>query len=276
MLSTVERTVHVMTALSLQPEGLTLSELARHIGSNKQAVFRISKTLASFHLVATDPRTGRLRLGAGLLRLADTIRPDLDLRQIALPALMELRDATGETACLHVTFGTERMCIAQVESRDELRWVAEIGKPFPLTGAPGKTFLAYLPEPGRARRSAGSGTAAGKSAGQTPLARELQKVRNDGYAVARDETIPGVSSVSAPVRDSSKAVIAAVTILGPSSRLSRDTQSQHARSVVAAATRISALLGGTAVHPSVSAALARKSRVRPSAHADAPHRQKRT
>jgi IclR family acetate operon transcriptional repressor len=238
MLSTVERAVQVMAALGRRPDGLTLSQLAREVGSNKQAVFRVARTLAAFHFVAADPHSGRLQLGAGLLRLADGVRADLDLRRISLPALTRLRDVTGETACLHVMFGRQRTCIVQVESRDELRWVAELGKPFPLTGAPGKTFLAFLPEVARSPRLR-----------PVAVADELARVRRQGYAVARDETVAGVSSVSAPVFDASGRVVAAATLLGPSSRLTREVLGRHAGAVCEAARRISALLGKSAPAP---------------------------
>ena len=91
MLKTVGRAIELLSVSGVSPHGLSLSELAREMRVNKQAVFRLAKTLAAFHFVAQNPSNGKLRLGAGLLRLADTIRPELDLRQIALPALTRLR-----------------------------------------------------------------------------------------------------------------------------------------------------------------------------------------
>jgi DNA-binding IclR family transcriptional regulator len=125
---------------------------------------------------------------------------------------------TGETACLHVMFGNERMCIAQIESEDELRWAADAGKPFPLSGAPGRVFLAFLPAGKRSRLMNSSSTKRSKSAWD----REIAKVRHDGYAIAKNETVSGVSSVSAPILDASGAAIAAVTVIGPSKRFPSD------------------------------------------------------
>jgi IclR family acetate operon transcriptional repressor len=233
MLSTVERAIQMMASLGLHPQGMTLSELAREIGSNKQAVFRLAKTLAAFQFVATDQRNGKLRLGIGLSRLADAARSELDLREIALPELTKLRDQTGETACLHVMFGHQRMCIAQVESQDELRWVADVGRPFPLSGAPGRVFLAFLPERDRVRLATASTT---KS---HDWESEIAKVRRDGYAMARNETVSGVSSISAPIVDASRHIVAAVTIIGPSQRLSADRLRAQVKKVCEAAARVS-------------------------------------
>jgi DNA-binding IclR family transcriptional regulator len=255
MLSTVERAIQMMASLGVHPEGMTLSELAREIGSNKQAVFRLAKTLAAFQFVANDQRSGKLRLGLGLSRLADAARSELDLRQIALPELTKLRDQTGETACLHVMFGYQRMCIAQVESQDELRWVADVGKPFPLSGAPGRVFLAFLPEKDGVRLRAASAVKSPKSMENLPphdWEREVAKVRRNGYAIARNETVSGVSSISAPIVDTSGRAIAAVTIIGPSQRLPPDRLQAQAEKVRESAGQISNTLSQANNYPSRS------------------------
>ena len=195
MLKTVGRAIELLSVSGVSPHGLSLSELAREMRVNKQAVFRLAKTLAAFHFVAQNPSNGKLRLGAGLLRLADTIRPELDLRQIALPALTRLKDLTGETACLHTMFGAnQRVCIFQVESNDEIRWTAEVGRPFPITaGAPGKVFLAFMPERGCQRllkKMPLVRMTSDSIIDRKQLSSEIRKVRRDGYATARNETIP--------------------------------------------------------------------------------------
>jgi IclR family acetate operon transcriptional repressor len=163
------------------------------------------------------------------------VRPELDLRKIALPELTRLRDTTGETACLHVMFGDARKCVVQVESRDEIRWTAEVGRPFPLTGAPGKVFMAFLPDKERIRL-----LRAKKSVlNQAHWEREIFKIRRVGYALARNETIDGVSSVSAPVFDVYGNIIAAVTLLGRSKTLSPERLRKYANFVREAAGRIS-------------------------------------
>src|SRR5262249_28512998 len=120
--------------------------------TNKQDAFRLVKALSAFQFVSNDPRTGKIILGTGLVHLAAKVKTQVDLRQIAMPSLTKLRDKTGETACLHVRAADKRVCIVQVESPDELRCVSNIGQALPLvTGAPGRVFLAYLPQSERDR-----------------------------------------------------------------------------------------------------------------------------
>jgi len=225
MLQTVSRAVRCLLALAEQPDGLTLSELARTVGSNKATVHRIVSTLKGFDLIATSGRSSRLRIGPQCAVLHKWLPEETDIREVARPYLTRLRDATGETACLHLRFGYERACVDQVESSTELKWVAQIGKRFPLTaGAPGKVMVAFLPAEERrrvlqvvplARFTADSITEPGQ------YERELRNVRRRGYSIAVNENVPGSAACAAPIRDRSGHVVGALTVAGAADRLSR-------------------------------------------------------
>ena len=147
MLQTVSRAVQCLLALAEQPVGLTLTELTKTVGSNKATVHRIVATLKRFDLVAATVPSGRLRLGARCVVFGGFGEGHAAIRELARPYLTRLRDQTGETACLHLRFAYERACVEQVEGNSELKWVAQIGKRFPITaGAPGKALVAFLPE----------------------------------------------------------------------------------------------------------------------------------
>jgi DNA-binding IclR family transcriptional regulator len=154
-----------------------------------------------------------------------SVSSDADLRDLARPYLRWLRDETGETACLHLRFGYERACVAQVESSTELKWVAQIGKHFPLTaGAPGKALIAFLPADERrqildvvplARLAPDSIT------GRARFERALRQVQRQGYATASNENVPGSAACAAPVYDARGRVIGALTVAGAADRLTR-------------------------------------------------------
>ena len=244
MLKTVTRALQLLQVLGANPDGMSLAELAGVEATNKQDAFRLVKALAAFQFVSNDARTGKIILGSGILHLAEKVKTQLDLWQIAVPTLTKLRDKTGETACLHVRAADKRVCITQVESLDELRCVSNIGQGLPLiTGAPGRVFLAYLP-PGERSRLLKS---LNRLTDQTivdcdGLLRLIENLRRDGYTVARDETVSGMAAVSAPVFDPSGNVIAAVTLLGPSQRLTRRRLTEHAAPVREAARQVSEIL----------------------------------
>lgn len=244
MLQTVSRAIRCLIALSEHQDGLTLTELASRVGSNKATVHRIVKTLDEFGFVTTVPRTRRLRLGSAVLTLHAAFSSEAEIRELARPHLTRLRDKTGETSCLHLPLGKERVCVAQVESRAELRWVANVGTRFPLTaGAPGKVLVAFLPPDERERvlRSVPLARFTPYSiTDRHQFERVLDQVRADGYGTALNENIQGSAACSAPVLDHGGRVVAAVTIIGSAEHLSPPLLKTYSRLVRQAADAISA------------------------------------
>jgi IclR family acetate operon transcriptional repressor len=149
--------------------------------------------------------------------------PLANLPEVARPHLRWLRDQTGETACLHLRFGYERACVEQVESSTELKWVAQIGKRFPLTaGAPGKAIIANLPAHERARVLDVvplARLAPDSITDRRKFERVLRQVRRQGYATARNENVPGSAACAAPIYDAGGRVIGTVTVAGAAERL---------------------------------------------------------
>lgn len=246
-LRTVGRAVRCLLALAEAPDGLSLTELARAVGSNKATVHRIVATFRDFDLVTTGARSGRLRLGPRCAVFGAALPLASDLRELARPYLRRLRDATGETACLHLRFGYERACVEQMESSTELKWVAQIGKRFPLTaGAPGKAIIAFLPPEERdrvldivplARFAADSIT------DRRQFERVLRQVRKQGYATARNENVPGSAACAAPIYDAGGRVIGTVTVAGAADRLPMQRLREISPLVCEAAARLSRDLG---------------------------------
>ena len=245
MLKTVSRALQLLNILGTNPDEMSLGELAHKLASNKQDAFRLVKTLAAFQFVSSNPHTGKVRLGVGLMQLADRVKPQFDLRQLALPVLTRLRDKTGETACLHMMFGDDRVCVIQVESKNELRCVAKIGEALPLTtGSAGRVFMAHLSERERERLLKRLTPLTPESVvDRSRVNRMIENGRQDGYVMARNETVLGMAAGSAPVFDLSGNTIAAVTVLGPSQRLTRKRLVSLSEVVREAARELSVGLG---------------------------------
>jgi DNA-binding IclR family transcriptional regulator len=241
-LKTVTSAVQCLLALAGEVDGLSLTQLARAIGSNKATVHRIVATLRHFDLVSAGARADKLRLGPRCA-VFGAPPPLAHLCELARPYLRWLRDEAGETACLHVRFGYERACVEQVESSTELKWVAQIGKRFPLTaGAPGKAIIAFLPTAERTRvldvvplvRLAPESIT-----DRRKFERVLAQVRRQGYATARNENVPGSAACAAPVYDAGGRVIATVTVAGAADRLTRSRLRAISPLVLKAAARLS-------------------------------------
>jgi DNA-binding IclR family transcriptional regulator len=173
-------------------------------------------------------------LGPRLLALATTAARDLPLRELAHPALERLARSTGESAQLYVREGDRRLCIDAVESERELRTIVEIGAALPLDqGSAGKVFLAW----GGERDAAMLAEASGR------LRQQVVTTRRRGWAESLEEREAGVASVSAPVFGPREALLAAVSVSGPASRLGTLRAKRYAPAVVEAAREIERSLG---------------------------------
>jgi DNA-binding IclR family transcriptional regulator len=176
-------------------------------------------------------------LGPRLLALATTAARELPLREIAHPFLERLARSTGESAQLYVRDGDRRICIDTAESESELRTIVDIGASLPLTkGSAGKIFLAW----GTERDEAFLFEAAERG---DRLAQQVVTVRRRGWAESVAERAPGVASVSAPVFGPHEALLAAVSVSGPASRLGQLRAKRYAPAVMDAAREIERALG---------------------------------
>ncbi len=249
----VERAVELLFCLAGNDRGRSLEQLAREVGCSKSTVHRLLGTLEGLGVVAVerDGHYRRYRLGPRVRELSREGWAPTDLRQLALPEMLALRDQSEETVTLHLVQGTTHVVVEQCESPQEIRRILPLGQHTPLLrGATAKAILAAMaPERARAVLAA---TRTDDYAG--PSEQELEDTRGLGYSFSLSERIPGGSSVSAPILDRSGEVCAALSISGPSFRFTPARALRWAPALLAATQRISAALGH--VSPSPSAAVA--------------------
>jgi len=208
----VSRALAVLDALAAGGE-LGTNELARRTGVNASTVSRLLATLATDRYVEQAPN-GRYRLGVRLVQLGNTVVDRLDLRELALPGLRSLVEATVETATLSVPGEHEAVTVDFVRSPSSVQGVAQIGRPSVAHAtATGKVMLAFggatLP-PGPLRRFT-TRTIADPRA----LARQIGQIRQRGWAEAVGEREPDLAAVAAPVFGSRNELAAIIGVQGP-------------------------------------------------------------
>lgn len=248
MIESVRKAAGVLRVLAAQPAGLGARELAARTGTSKSTAQRLLQTLESTDLVTQDRRSRRYRLGPLVAALGLTYLGDVDVRAAALPWMERLRTELGETIGLTVRLGDERIYIAQLESAQLLASRAEPGKPYPMwSGAPGRVLLAGLPDAEIERILAKATFTAFTQ--HTPVRVEdiraaLRRARAEGLVVAAyEETIAGVNTIAAPLRDSTAAVVAALSVSGPATRFGTAEMLDARRSLLTATCAISKELG---------------------------------
>lgn len=212
-----DRVLDIFEALCDEPGGLALSELALRLGIAHSSVHALLHTLAARGYLRRDEETKRYVLGARLIHLSLGVSDGLDLRSIARHALERLVQESHETAFVAQLHGRELSYVDKVVSRHRaFRTDPRLSAQVPLhCSALGKAILAAM-APGRAEQLLGTDVLVPSTPSsitdRAELERDLAGIRQRGYAIDDQESMLGVCCVSAPIRDGSGQVIAAVSV----------------------------------------------------------------
>ncbi len=196
-----------------------LSELSRTYEIPKSTTSRMLGALERQGLVRRD-RAGAFIAGGVLTQFARSQNHDSVLVARMHSVLEKLALSTGETSNLAVASNGEMKLIDQVDSHYLLGATNWIGKTIPYhASALGKVLLAY----GAATIPLGK---LEKLTSKTITSRsrlfvELESVRKKGYAIIIDELEEGLVAVAAPIREEDGRVVGAISISGPSPRLTQ-------------------------------------------------------
>jgi IclR family acetate operon transcriptional repressor len=217
-ITAVDRGADLLVRVLESEEPVALTDLASASGIPKSTVSRLVSALERRGLIEQDGERGRLRPGPAILRVAERGMLERNVVELARPTLDALAECSGETINLAVParHGVEH--VAQVDSCHFLGTGQWLGRSVDYhCTAVGKVFMAF----GRATVPA---TPLYKHAPDTitdprRLRAELQGVRRSGYATAVDELEPGLAAMAVPVRGARGDVIAALSITGPTLRL---------------------------------------------------------
>jgi IclR family acetate operon transcriptional repressor len=239
--SGAELAAHLLT-LVLERSPRTPAELAQAIGVAPADCEGLLAVLERRGLVAWNGERSGVRPGPAALRFARSHVGREDLIELAGPSMRRLADESGETVNLHMPLPPGTEAAAQIDGRYLLGATNWIGRQLPLhCTAAGKVFLAFgaaeLP-PGELVR-----VTPATVVDRQRLARELEAVREQGFAVIVDELEPGLAAVAAPVRGRGGGVVAALALSGASLRLAPQRLRLLGRLAVEQAQAVSARLG---------------------------------
>lgn len=243
----LDRAFSILDVLSENGPELKVSEISERLQLHKSTVHRLLMVLERHRCVEKNSLSGKYRLGWKLLELGTKTVARLDLAQRTRPYLERLVRETGETAHLGILSQGEMISVVNLESPRTLRTPSTVGRRSPAhCTSYGKSILAFLPE-GEVEeiiRTHGLKPQTRKTITESALLkRELQRIREQGYAVDNEEFEEGLKCIGAPVRDHSGKVMAALSIAGPAARMVEDRMPALIRSVVAAASQLSSELG---------------------------------
>lgn len=244
---TMQRMIAILDCFSIDQPELGVREIARKLGFSRSTTGRLLMNLKDLTLLQQNPNTLSYSLGGKVLAWAGIYLSHVDVRDVALPAIQELHELTHETISLYVLEGNERVCVERLESNQNVRVVARVGRRIPLyAGSAGKVFLAYLPlERCKAilRENPPKPITEFTITDRKQLMEELEKIRQQGYAASYGEWVADAAGVAAPIFGSRGEIAAAVTISGPTARFSPDVLQRYTTDIVRLAASISRDMG---------------------------------
>lgn len=240
------RVADVLLTFMEGPRSLGVSAIARELGLAKAVVHRILQTLVQRGLLTADTGTRDYHLGPAAAALGARALRESDLRAVAMPALRELQQATGETTTVSALVPGGRVYLDQVESGREIKMTVEVGRRFPLhAGSSSTCMLAFLPvEQQEAVLSGPLERLTTRTVTDPDMLRvRLAEVRRRGYARSDGERQQLAGSVAAPVFGFDGSVQGAVSVCGPADRVDAAACERFLPLLVAAADHISRGMG---------------------------------
>jgi IclR family transcriptional regulator, KDG regulon repressor len=251
----VERALQILACFDDEHPERGITDIAQAVKLHKATTHRLVTTLMSFGYIERAEDGQRYRLGLRLADLGYKVIGRMDLRRESQPFMADLTRRLGETSDLCVYDRGQVLYIEMVQGNHTLTIAAAVGRSLPVHAtASGKVLLAHLPE--QECEAILSGPLARHTlhtiTNPETLRRELEVVRTQGYAVDDEELEAGVRAVSVPVRNRDGAVIAAMSIASPASRLTLERIPDTAKELIAVADAVSRRLGWPGSIPSAS------------------------
>jgi DNA-binding IclR family transcriptional regulator len=247
VVQSVDRALSILEVLSDYENGLGITELSEKIGLHKSTVHRLLSTLIYKGYVEQDKDTNKYKLTLKLFELGNKNIEKIDVLSVARPYLKELVEKANEAVHLVVLDGTDIVYIDKVESKNTIRMHSRIGKRSPVyCTAVGKSILAHLTD--KEIEKIWNNSTIEKFTHYTitdlkTLKKELELIKERGYAVDNEENELGVRCVGAAIFDYRGDVCSAISVSGPTMRITKDRVEELGKLVIEYSQKISEKLG---------------------------------
>lgn len=235
---TVDKVLAVLVCVASSSHPLSAKEIAVHVGRPLSTVYRYLSSLKDWDLVNETLDGGRFVLGARCVQFYASFYRGFELPQLCRTEMQALVDATSETVLLTVPMGHEAMCVESIESPQALRYSFMKGAVKSiLRGASAKVMLPYLSE--AVIRAAITHDSSFSAPEANALFEQRERIAQNGHVVSESEVDEGTWAVGAPILMLDGTLIASISLVAPSFRLSETQKQRCVQLVVQAARRIS-------------------------------------
>ncbi len=220
----VSKVLRILETLDASPSGLQLRQIARETNIHKSTAYRFLAHLEREGYLFRD-EAGAYIVGPKLANLGAGVAYHATLRRVSRNAMQKIWKATQETVNLGVVDGLDVLYLDVIESAHLFRMGSLVGMRRPLNcTALGKAMLAYLPREQKEEMFSSltfERLTAHTISNLPRFRKEIARIAQQGYAVDEQETELGARCVASPIFDASGRVAAAVSVSGPTTRITR-------------------------------------------------------
>lgn len=253
-IQSVDRALYLLETIAEAGGETTLTDLAQRTGLNISTCHHLLATLIKRGFAGKVPGKRLYTLGTRIVDLGHACL-QVDLPRRAEPYLEALNRATGETVHLAGLQGDAVVTLALREAVHAVRVdTGKVGRlAAPHATSIGKAMLAWLPEHETRRiLSRGMKRFTDNTITEVPAFLDaLRNVRRDGYALDREEYLPGVVCIGAAIRDQAGTVIGGISASTPNMRASEEHLDAMREAVCAATRALSAEFGALGAQASM-------------------------
>jgi IclR family acetate operon transcriptional repressor len=246
----VARALRLVSAVAEgPPEGRTLSDLARVLGTSKSTTLALARTLIAFGYLREAGHRRGYALGTTLIRLGDMAGQQIPLRDLCRPLIDDLSRETKMTARAAMNDRGYPVFIDRVDGPGTVRFHTPLGqREVPYASAAGKAILAAMEEATVRQVCADTGLRPRTAHTITDIGTlldNLAAVRRRGFAVDDEEDAEGVICVGAAFFGHDGGCGGAVSVTGIKGDLPAWRIDELGHAVRRCADRVSESLGGS-------------------------------
>ena len=249
----VGRALALLELIAQIPDGIALTALAEGLGLPPSTTHRLLKTLEHMRFVQHDEERSLWLIGAKAFSVGNAFLHARDFVSTARPFMRRLMEESGESVNLAVLDDGMVVLLTQVECRQVMRALERPGGRAPLhSSGLGKALLAALPDSDLAAlldRIEFIAYTENTIDSADRLKRELKSVRRRGYAFDDEEFARGLRCVAAAIHDEHGELLAAISLSGPSARITDNRIDKLGALVTGIAAEITTALGGRVPRP---------------------------
>lgn len=241
----VHRAAQALACFTPDEPSQSVTSISKRLGIHKSTTSRLLATLEEEGFVRRDPSSRSYVLGYRLLELATVLLDGIELREVARPYLTDIWVKSQETVNMAVLDGDTVLNVDLLPSPQPIQYVGVVGRRTPfhctatgkiLLATEGADFFERVVAQGLDQYTRQTIVAVDR------LKEEIASTRQRGFSIVKDEFQEGVTAVAAPILNGSGKGIAAISVAGPSNRLSDLEIERYGKMLIEAAVKISRLV----------------------------------